>query len=291
IACRALPPFFDYRYRVVYSLIETVKTIDDINHPAVKAVLRYLDCQQGLSINYDGDLPARSGLGTSSSFTVGLLNALYALHGQYADADRLARQALYVEQVLIGEPVGSQDQIAAAYGGFNRIRFHPGGTFEVAPVIISTARRETLIEHLMLFFTGVSRHSADAARDKIANLPQRTAQLQQIGAAVEEALCLLSGNDSILPFGELLNEVWRHKRALSDRVATPAIDDLYRAARSAGAIGGKLLGAGGGGFFLLFVPPARQTAVRQRLQHLIHVPMGFDDSGSKIVLYQPNGLG
>ncbi|MCB1776132.1 MAG: kinase [Candidatus Competibacteraceae bacterium] len=292
IACRPLPPFFDYRYRVVYSRIETVKTIDQIRHPAVKAVLRHLNCRRGLSINYDGDLPARSGLGTSSSFTVGLLNALYALRGQYSDADRLAREALHVEQVLIGEPVGSQDQIAAAYGGFNRIRFHPGGAFQVEPVIISTAKREALSEHLMLFFTGISRYSANVARSKIARLHQRTAQLQRISAIVEEALRFLSSSEgSILPFGELLDEAWQHKRTLSDQVTNPAIDDLYREAHAAGAIGGKLLGAGGGGFFLLFVPPDRQAAVRQRLQRLTHVPLRFDNSGSKIVLYQPNDPG
>ncbi|MCB1918828.1 MAG: kinase [Candidatus Competibacteraceae bacterium] len=291
IACRPLPPFFDYRYRVVYSVIETVQTIDEIRHPAVKAILSHLDCQESLAINYDGDLPARSGLGTSSSFTVGLLNALHALRGHYIDADRLAREALHIEQVLMGESVGSQDQIAAAYGGFNRIRFYPNSAFQVEPVVISTTKREALNEHLMLFFTGVSRYSAHVARDKIANLHQHVTQLQRIGAAVEEALRLLSSEDSILPFGELLDEVWRHKRALSDQVTNPAIDDLYCEARSAGAIGGKLLGAGGGGFFLLFVPPDRQAAVRQRLGRLIHVPLRFDDSGSKIVLYQPNGLG
>lgn len=291
LSCRYLPPFFDYRYRVAYALIETVNAVEEIRHPAVKAILQHMDWQQGLAIAYDGDLPARSGLGTSSSFTVGLLNALYALRGTYRDADTLARKALHVEQVLIGEPVGSQDQIAAAYGGFNRIRFYPGGGFQVEPVILSVEKRESLAEHLMLFFTGISRYSAHAASAKIANLKQRATQLQRLSAAVEEALGILGSSGSLQPFGSLLDDVWRHKRALSDRISTPAIDEIYEDARSAGAVGGKLLGAGGGGFLLLFVPPERQAAVLKRLQRLIYVPLGFDDSGSKIVLYQPNGLG
>ncbi len=291
ISGRYLPPFFEHRYRVVYSKIETVGTPEEIQHPAVRAALAFTDWNRGLEIHHDGDLPARSGLGSSSSFTVGMLNVLHALRGNHASAQLLAEQAIHVEQDIIGEPVGSQDQIAAAYGGLNRIDFHPDGSFEVAPLIAPEDRLETLQDHLMLFFTGVSRYSSDIAASKIKNFAQRRQELSAIGAMVDEAIGIIQSPDTpITEFGRLLHETWQQKRRLSERVSSQQIDEMYRSALEAGAIGGKITGAGGGGFLLLFVPPQRQAHVRQRLDPLIHVPIRFERSGSHIVLYQPNGF-
>lgn len=292
ISCRYLPPFFDHKYRIVYSNIENVKAIDEIRHPAVKAVLGYLQCDKGLEIHHDGDLPARSGLGSSSSFTIGLLHTLWALKGQYVSKEELARQAIHVEQNIIGEHVGSQDQLSAAYGGFNKIQFFRDGDFSVESVILPRNRRRQLEDHLMLFFTGLQRNAPEIAKSKIANLHQRAEELHGLRQMVIDALSILQdGDQAIEGFGELLDSAWRLKRRLSDQVSNGLIDDLYAQAKQAGAIGGKLLGAGGGGFMLLFVQPQRQHAVRQALSNLIHVPFEFEESGTKIVLYQPNGLG
>ncbi|MCF6218369.1 MAG: kinase [Gammaproteobacteria bacterium] len=292
ISCRYLPPFFDHKYRIVYSNIENVKEISEIQHPAVRAVLGYQQCYKGLEIHHDGDLPARSGLGSSSSFTVGLLHAVSALKGQHISQEELARQAIHVEQQLIGEHVGSQDQITAALGGFNRIRFFQDGHFSAEPVILSSQRRDELQDHLMLFFTGLQRNAPDIAKSKIDNLHKRVDELKAMGAMVDEALAILTNDPGdIGEFGKLLDQSWQLKRQLSHKVSNPMIDELYHTAKQAGALGGKLLGAGGGGFLLLFVRPELQSRVREALQQLIYVPVRFDSSGSKIVLYQPNGLG
>ncbi len=292
ISCRYLPPFFDHKYRIVYSHIENVKAIADIQHPSVRAVLDYQQCHKGLEIHHDGDLPARSGLGSSSSFTVGLLHALSALKGNHISQEALAQQAIHVEQQLIGEHVGSQDQITAALGGFNRIRFFQDGHFSAEPVILSNTRRADLQDHLMLFFTGLQRNAPDIAKSKIDNLSKRVNELKAMHAMVDEALGILQNDEcDIGEFGKLLDQSWQLKRQLSHKVSNPMIDGLYQSAKQAGAIGGKLLGAGGGGFLLLFVRPEGQHKVREALSQLIHVPVRFDSSGSKIVLYQPNGLG
>ncbi|MEI8301957.1 MAG: kinase [Burkholderiales bacterium] len=291
ISCRHLPPFFEHKHRVVYSTIEHVNHWDEIKHPAVRAVLGTLNCNKGLEIHHDGDLPARSGLGSSSSFTVGLLHALTALKGSYVSKDQLARDALHIEQKVIGEAVGSQDQIAAAYGGLNRIEFLRSGNFTVSPVVLRKQRSRDFQRHLMLFFTGFSRIAAEVAKSKIANLNKRDTELKRMREMVEEATQILQGsNRPIEEFGDLLHEAWRHKRSLSDKVSTPEVDQIYEAGRNAGAIGGKLLGAGGGGFMLLFVRPEQQPRVKEALKHLIHVPFSFEESGSRVVLYQPNGL-
>ena len=291
ISCRHLPPFFEHKHRVVYSTIEHVNHWDEIKHPAVRAVLGTLNCNKGLEIHHDGDLPARSGLGSSSSFTVGLLHALTALKGSYVSKDQLARDALHIEQKVIGEAVGSQDQIAAAYGGLNRIEFLRSGNFTVSPVVLRKQRSRDFQRHLMLFFTGFSRIAAEVAKSKIANLNKRDTELKRMREMVEEATQILQGsNRPIEEFGDLLHEAWRHKRSLSDKVSTPEVDQIYEAGRNAGAIGGKLLGAGGGGFMLLFVRPEQQPKVKEALKHLIHVPFSFEESGSRVVLYQPNGL-
>lgn len=292
LTCRYLPPFFQHRYRVVYSRIETVCQIEDIEHPAVRAVLRYTNQDRGLEIHHDGDLPARSGLGSSSSFTVSMLHALSALDGKYVTKDDLAKQAIHVEQNIIKEHVGSQDQISAAYGGFNRIDFHSGEQgFSVEPVMLSSARKRVLQDHLMLFFTGFSRIASEIAHSKILNMQHRVTELKQMHAMVDESIQILHNPATpIDDFGRLLHENWQYKRSLSQKVSTPEIDALYEAAREEGAIGGKILGAGGGGFLLLFVQPSLQEKVRMRFKDLIHVPFRFEDSGSRVVLYQPDGL-
>jgi D-glycero-alpha-D-manno-heptose-7-phosphate kinase len=291
ITCRRLPPFFEHKHRIVYSLIENVKHNDEIQHPAVRAVLNWTKVADGMEIHHDGDLPARSGLGSSSSFTVGLLHALQGLNGQMAYKYGLARDAIYLEQNIIGENVGSQDQVSAAFGGFNRIEFHRNGTFDVSPVILPGYRQKELRDHLMLFFTGVSRIASEVAKSKIENLKSREKELKLMRAMVDEALSILQNtNESIDSFGKLLGASWQYKRSLSDRVSTPEIDSIYQAAMDAGAIGGKILGAGGGGFLLIFAKPERQAYIRDRLNKLIHVPFDFEDSGSRVVLYQPNGL-
>ncbi len=291
ITCRNLPPFFEHKHRIVYSRIENVQRIDQIEHPAVRAVLDWAKVGDGIEIHHDGDLPARSGLGSSSSFTVGLVHALSALRGKMASKHALARDAIHIEQDLIGESVGSQDQVSAAYGGFNRIAFRRDGSFDVAPLVLPPRRREQLRSHLMLCFTGVSRIASDVAKSKIDNLKNRQTELLRMAAMVDEAIAILQDEDRpIAEFGRLLDASWQYKRMLSDRVSSPGIDKLYEEAMQAGAIGGKILGAGGGGFLLLFAPPERHAAIRERLDRLVHVPFDFEDSGSRVVLYQPNGL-
>lgn len=291
ISCRHLPPFFAHKHRIVYSNIENVKAVNEIQHPAVRAVLEWSGIGEGLEIHHDGDLPARSGLGSSSSFTVGLMNALHALNGRMVDKQTLAADAIHVEQNLIGENVGSQDQVSAAFGGLNKIEFHRNDSFDVEPVVLPRGRQAELKKYLMLCFTGFSRIASEVAKSKIDNLKSRAVELSLMRRMVDEAIAILQEPSvPIETFGELLDAAWKYKRNLSDRVSTPEIDEIYQAARDAGAIGGKLLGAGGGGFLLLFARPENHAAIRDRLRQLIHVPFDFDDSGSRVVLYQPNGF-
>lgn len=290
ISCRYLPPFFEHKYRIVYSRIENVVDPAEIQHPAVRAVLQHMGCKSGLEIHHDGDLPARSGLGSSSSFTVGLLNVLKALDGSYISSDELAALAIRIEQDVIEENVGSQDQISAAYGGFNRIEFLRDGGFRVDPIILQKDRLESFQDSLMLFFTGFSRIASEIAKSKIDNIRHRQAELMRMKEMADESISILNGSGSLDGFGHLLDQGWQYKKSLSDKVSTREIDQMYVAAREAGALGGKLLGAGGGGFMLFFVRPEDQPRVRERLNKLIHVPFRFENSGSRVVLYQPNGL-
>ena len=288
ISCRRLPPFFDHTHRIVYSRIENVRHIHEIRHPAVRAVMEWMDIREGLEIHHDGDLPARSGIGSSSAFTVGLINGLRALQGLETPADDLAARAIEVEQRHIQEHVGSQDQIAAAFGGFNCIRFERDESFRVTPVILPQTRMAELRSHLMLFFTGKTRISSDIAKVTISNIRNRTHELHALREMVDEAQQILGDErTAISRFGMLVDESWALKRRLSDAVTTPWIDDLYKAAKDEGAIGGKLLGAGGGGFLLFFAPPETHAAIRQRLRGLIQVPFEFDTDGSKVVFNQP----
>jgi D-glycero-alpha-D-manno-heptose-7-phosphate kinase len=289
LSVRRLPPFFEHKSKIVYSKVELVKNVSEIEHPAARGVLTDMKIDDGLEIHHDADLPARSGLGSSSSFTVGLLNSLYALDSRMISKRELGRQAIRIEQEVMKEDVGCQDQIWAAYGGFNRIDFHPDGNFSVAPFILSASRRAELQQSLMLFFTGFSRFASDFAQDQIKNMNNRKNQLRMIRSLVDSAAdILLDPKAPIRELGELLHQSWQIKRELADSVSNSQIDEIYDAARGAGATGGKLLGAGGGGFMVLVVDPEKRAQVRERLKKLIAVNVGFDTEGSKIVIYQPD---
>lgn len=287
LSCRYLPPFFEHKYRVVWSEIESCQSLDEIIHPAVRAVLKHLGMERGVEIHHDGDLPARSGMGSSSAFTVGLLHALHALQGRMPAKHQLAMESIHVEQDVLGETVGSQDQVSAAYGGFNHITFLQNGDVIVRPVTISPDRVKELNAHLMLFYTGIKRTAANVAGSYVKGIEEKRRQLRIMKDLVEESLSILSGGRDIGAFGELLHEAWLAKRSLSASVSNPKVDELYQAATSAGAMGGKLTGAGGGGFLLLFVPPDRHLRVKEQLKRLIHVPFEFDCYGSQIIFYDP----
>jgi D-glycero-alpha-D-manno-heptose-7-phosphate kinase len=292
ISVRTLPPFFEHRHRIVYSRIELPQEIDEIQHPAVRCILREHNVEEGVEIQYCGDLPARSGMGSSSSFTVGLLNALRAHRGQISSAEWLAKEAIRIEQDVIREAVGSQDQVWAAYGGTNLVRFNTDGRFDVIPVIMTPQRREELQSHLMLFFTGLSRNADTIATHKIQNLRARHAQLSCMAKMAEEAVSILqSPHRPIAEIGRLLSESWRLKKELADCVSTDTINQMYCAAKDAGALGGKLLGAGGGGFMLFFAEPHMHESIRNALRGLIEVTFEIGSSGSRIVLYEPRGFG
>jgi D-glycero-alpha-D-manno-heptose-7-phosphate kinase len=291
ISVRELPPFFEHRFRIVYSIVENVKEVREIVHPAVRAVLERLGAERGLEIHHDGDLPARTGLGSSSAFTVGLLSAIQALRGRYMSKEALASEAIYVEQCMLREPVGLQDQVSAAFGGFNHISFKQDGSYDVEPMILPRERMTQLQDHLLLVFTGISRLSAEVAQTVIDNVKARHEELRAMQQMVERAVEILSSAASdIVEFGRLLGESWARKRTLSDRVSNATVDEVYTTACRAGAVGGKLLGAGGGGFMLLFVRPEERARVLAALDTLIVVPFKFESSGSRIVLYQPDGL-
>jgi D-glycero-alpha-D-manno-heptose-7-phosphate kinase len=286
---RKLPPFFNHKHRIVYSKSENVNTLDEIQHPSVRATLKYLNVDYGISIHHDGDIPARSGMGSSSAFTAGLLNSLLALKGQYISKEDLSRETLKIEQEIIAENVGSQDQIFAAYGGFNIIEFLQNGEFMVTPMIIPAARLERFQNSLVLIYTGLSRIASEIAAEQISNTVQNTSALGQMKSLVDEAADIISNpNRQLNEFGKLLNETWQLKKSLSSRIATPEIDDLYTQALKAGATGGKLLGAGGGGFMLFFTEPERREELIASLANYLHVPFRFDFEGSKIIVYRPN---
>lgn len=287
ITLRYLPPFFDHKYRVIYSKMEHVNTLDEINHPSVRETLRFMDIPQGVEIHHDGDLPARTGLGSSSAFTIGLLNSLYALKGLRVTKDRLVSEAIHIEQDMIGESVGCQDQASAGFGGFNYIEFGGNNHLRVRKITIPTAKLNNLQDHLMLFFTGFTRFASEIAQHQIKNIPNKTKELKTMQELTEEAVRVLSDGD-ILDFGKLLHESWILKRGLSEKITTEVVDEIYNTARSAGAIGGKLLGAGGGGFVLLFVEPEKQAEVRAKLSKFLEIPFRFEDQGSQIIFYQPD---
>jgi D-glycero-alpha-D-manno-heptose-7-phosphate kinase len=292
LTVRSLPPFFEHKHRIVYSVIELVREISDIKHPAVRAVLSEMKLTDGLEVHHDADLPARSGLGSSSSFTVGLLNTLYALRGQMVSKANLGAEAIRIEQRVIRENVGCQDQVWAAYGGLNCIEFPRDGGFSVKPVILGQERRRELVGSLLLVFSGLSRIASDVAEEKITNISRNERQLSAIRLMVDQALDLLTDeHEPIHRIGELLHESWMLKRGLASRVTNERVDEIYNAAMAAGASGGKLLGAGGGGFLAFVTRPEKRAAVCEALRGLIQVSIDIDDDGSRIMVYEPNGIG
>lgn len=286
VTVRHQPPFFDYSNQITYGKIERTHTSDEIEHPVVRNAMKMLDMHE-LRISYDADLPARSGLGSSSAFTVGLLHGFYALKGKYRSKRDLARDAIYVERTLCEESGGWQDQIASAMGGLNRIDFSANG-FSVDPIIIREDRKKLLNDHLMLFFTGFSRYSSSIASAQVKATKEKQAELMEMLQLVDECQNILTDHHTdIRRFGELLDHTWRLKRGLTNRISTDEVDTIYALARKAGASGGKLLGAGGGGFILLFVEPERKERVRQALGQLLYVPFRFENEGTRILHYTP----
>ncbi|MGC1581355.1 MAG: hypothetical protein WA766_07720 [Candidatus Acidiferrales bacterium] len=288
ITCRALPPFFEYHSRISYSRVENVSRNGAIEHPSVRACLQYLGIEDGVEIHHVADLPARTGLGTSSAFTVGLLLGLHALKNEMRDKRKLASEAIHVEQDLLAEAVGSQDQVSAAYGGFNRINFHTDGSIEVNRIIAEPDRLEELQQHLALYFTGFSRTASEIAQEQLRVTPHKKQELGTMLQLVDEAQGILGDSRrSLDDFGKLLHESWQLKRSLTQKITNSDIDEIYQAGLDAGALGGKLLGAGGGGFMLFFVPPGRRAQLRARLNNLLCVPFSFTNRGSYVVVYEP----
>lgn len=285
ITCRYLPPFFEHKYRAVWSKIENCNQIEDIEHPAVRETLRFLNFQRGVEIHHVGDLPARSGMGSSSTFTVGLLHALYALQGYMPTKHQLAMESIDIEQNLIKETVGSQDQILAAHGGFNQLTFNKNGEITVRPIVLTPDRINELNSHLMLFYSGIKRTAADVASTYVNALEDKKRQLRIMKDLVDEGISLLNSSHDIMGFGELLHETWLAKRSLSASISNEHVDGIYEKARKAGATGGKIAGAGGGGFMVLFAPPERHATIKQALSNMINVPFKFDFSGSQIIYY------
>ena len=283
---RHLPRFFDYSTELSYAKIERVTDVNDIQHPAIREAMKMLDMHE-IRLTYEADLPARSGLGTSSSFAVGMINAFYALKGKYADKKKLADAAIYLERELCKEAGGWQDQIAASYGGFNRINFNSDG-YEVLPLIINPERKRQLNNNLMMFFTGFTRFSSDVQKANASNKADKVNQLKEMIALVDEAEKVLVDKQSDLDeFGRLLDHTWRIKRKTGNTVSTNSIDELYDKGLKAGALGGKLLGAGGGGFLVFYVEPDKQEKVKKAMEDLLYIPFEFEDGGTRVIHYSP----
>lgn len=287
VTVRHLPRFFEYSTELSYSKIERVTSIDDIQHPAIRNAMKMMDMHE-IRLTYEADLPARSGLGTSSSFAVGMLNAFNALKGKFADKKKLADDAIYLERVLCNEAGGWQDQIAASFGGLNRINFSSEG-YEVLPIIIRPERKQQLNQNLMMFFTGFTRFSSDVQKSNAAtNAADKQAMLHDMYQLVDEAERILEDKHSDLDqFGKLLDYTWKLKKGTGKAVSTSNIDALYQKGIDAGAIGGKLLGAGGGGFLLFYVTPDKQEAVKQAMSDLLYIPFQFENSGTRVIYYSP----
>jgi len=283
---RHMPPFHNYLSELVYNKIERVNSLDDIEHPSIREAMKYLDMHE-IRLTYEGDLPARSGLGTSSTFAVGMLNAFYALKGKRVGNKKLAQDAIYLERVLCKEHGGWQDQIAAAYGGLNRIDFKDKD-FTVSPIIMDDERKKQLDENLLLFFTGISRFSSDIQKNTFSNMEEKTRQLKEMLSLVDDAEKILDDRHTDLnEFGRLLDYTWRLKRQTGSKVSSSEIDELYKKGIDAGALGGKLLGAGGGGFLLFYCEKEKQEALLKALGSLMLVPFHFEREGSTIIYYEP----
>ena len=283
---RHLPPFMPYLSELVYSKFERVNNIDEIVHPLIRECMRLHDIHE-IRLTYEGDLPARTGLGTSSTFAVGMLNAFCALKGKMMSKHQLAEEAIHVERDILQEHGGWQDQVAAAYGGLNRIDFSEG-QFKVTPIIIHPDRKKELDDNLMLFYTGVQRFSSEIQADTFAKPVDKTKQLLEMLALVDEAQAILTDkNSSLNEFGMLLDYTWKLKRGTGNKVSNNSIDYLYDRGIKAGALGGKLLGAGGGGFLLFYVEKDKQESVLKALDDLMHVPFQFESEGSTVIHYNP----
>lgn len=289
ITCRELPPFFKHKHRFAYSKIETVIAADEIQHPSIRETLRYLKIERGLEVHHDGDIPARSGMGSSSAFTVGLLKTLHALDGKIITKEELYKEAIHIEQNLIKENVGSQDQVWAACGGLNTIEFLQNGGIIVEPIIMKESRLRSFENKFMLFFTGIARYASEIAGQQIQNTSKNKNELLKMRELVDEAYKILtSDKDEFFDFGKLLNETWQLKRKLSNKISNSEIDDMYEVAIKNGAVGGKLCGAGSGGFILFYVEPGNQERVKKALKGYLHIPFRFDFNGSEIIVYKPS---
>ena len=290
ITCRRFPPFFSVKHRVVWSHIENANSVGEILHPAVREGLKYLgfDSDEGLEIHHQGDLPARSGIGSSSSFSVGLIHALLGYKGKMVGKKELALKGIELEQKILRECVGCQDQLAVAYGGINRFNLFQNGDIQRHPVVMDEQKRSDLESRLMLFYLGTNRLGSELAARMVANMSTKSAVLHRMGEMVEEANRILQNGKSLDCFGELLHEAWTLKQSLAQGITTPEVQAAYETARAHGAIGGKLMGAGGTGFMYFYVPPERQEAVRQALKHFLHVPFNFEREGSTIIHYDQN---
>ena len=286
VTVRHLPRFFDYSSEIKYSKIERINKIEDIEHPMIRNAMRMLDMHE-LYISYDADLPGRTGLGTSSTFAVGLLNAFYLLKGKHASKKQLAKDAIYLERVLCEEAGGWQDQIAASYGGLNRIDFDKEG-FHVAPIIISPNRKQELENNLLLFFTGFTRFSSDIQKSTKLNIKNKKKELFEMLSLVDEAQEILENkNRNLDDFGKLLDKTWKLKKQTGNQITKSTIDEYYTKGIEAGALGGKLLGAGGGGFLLFYVRPENQSKVKEALSNLMEVPFNFENEGTRVIYYSP----
>lgn len=287
VTVRHLPRFFDFTSHLTYSKMEFVNGVDEIQHPAIRNAMKMLDMQE-IRLIYEADLPARSGLGTSSSFAVGMLNAFYALKGKYVDKKKLADEAIYLERILCNEAGGWQDQIAASFGGMNRIDFNKDGTYDVRPIIIHPDRKKQLNDNLLMFFTGFTRFSSDMQKANQTGYDERVKQLQQMYALVDDAEKVLEDKHADLDdFGRLLDITWRLKRQTGGAITTNSIDALYDRGIKAGALGGKLLGAGGGGFLIFYVQPEKKESVLNVMKDLLYVPFHFEDGGTSVIHYSP----
>ena len=284
ISIRELPNFFDHLHRISYSKIEEVKSIQDIQHPVIKSILQMYKINTGLEIHYDADIPARSGLASSSAFTVGMLNVIMEMLNEKRNKYILADKALYVEQNILKEAVGSQDQIITSFGGLNHIKFCKDGTYEINSLKLDFEQKNKLLDHLMLFYTGTQRYAVNIESDKIKNIKKNSEYLKNISKIKDEALNLFSKKElNFFEIGNLLNNSWQQKKYLSSKVTLPLIDEAYETAINNGAYGGKLLGAGGGGFLLFIVPPSRKNKVRRVLKNLLEIVFNFENEGSKII--------
>lgn len=288
ITCRYLPPFFEHNSRIIYSKIETINSPDEIQHPSVRACLKFLKIQEGVEIHHDGDLPARTGIGSSSAFTVGLLHGLYALRQRMPTKTQLAKDAIHVEQNILKENVGCQDQVLSAFGGLSRVDFARDDSFALTPVILKPERLNELQDHLLLYFTGFSRIASEIAKEQIERTKDKKTELQTMAQMVDEALNILGSGSTLDEFGRLLHKSWQLKKTLNSKITTPEIDAIYEEARRAGVLGGKILGAGGGGFMLFFAPPSRHKKIKEALKSLLRVSFRFENIGSQIIFHHPD---